>query len=92
MKNPGNALGGTQPCRLGERHIGFWMTLLGDCGAWILDFFIVSKWGRGGPLAIRESWIPDSCGVLSVNKGTRLGVMAHAVNPSTREAEATESL
>lgn len=54
--------------------------------------FSVSKWGGDGPLTLRESWIPDFCGVLSVNEGTRLGVMAHAVNPSTREAEAAESL
>lgn len=61
-------------------------------GFWTSSLFSVSKWGGGGPLTIRESWVPDFCGVLSVNEGTRLGVMAHAVNPSTREAEAAESL
>lgn len=48
--------------------------------------------GVGVATDFRESWVSDSCGVLSINGGTRLGVMAHAVNPSTREAEAAESL
>lgn len=57
-----------------------------------LDFIVLCLKGGGGGCWLSESWISDSCGVLSITERTRLGVKALGVNPSTGEEEPSKSL